>query len=546
MKIKKFLTTSLSATALLLGLAACNGGGGSSAAVSSAGTSSAATSSAASIASSAASATSTNPLAGKYTITVWVSEADGVTDLTEDQIEAFEQANPGIDIDATIEGVSESNAAGQMLLDIDAGADIYCFAQDQFARLVQGQALSQLGQGAASYVVTNNSASSANAVKSGDAYYAYPLTADNGYFMYYDKSVIQESSLGDLDKIIADVKAANKKISWNLGTDGGWYIAGWFFGNGCVSNWTTDADGNFTSVYDTFNSAEGLVAAKAMKAFFDSGVYNHSASAADFDAAIPSAAVVSGTWDYKTAKDILGNNLGAVELPKVKVGDHSYHLGSFSGMKLMGVKPQTDAKRNAVLHQLAQYLTGETCSVQRATEFGWGPSNLAAQKSSVVTSNPALSALAAQSAYAVPQGQISGGWWDLAVALGTSIQAATDEAGLKAALETYEAATKELATPFVLEKVSLIGTIGGENWNNDHDLVKQNDGSYVLDSIALTAGEQFKARANHKWEKSLGFDNLTTNENFESGDGNIKVVKSGTYRVVVDKDFTKITISELQ
>ena len=76
MKIKKFLTTSLSATALMLGLAACNGGGGSSAAVSSAATSSAATSSAASIASSAASATSTNPLAGKYTITVWVSEAD--------------------------------------------------------------------------------------------------------------------------------------------------------------------------------------------------------------------------------------------------------------------------------------------------------------------------------------------------------------------------------------------------------------------------------------------------------------------------------------
>ena len=39
-------------------------------------------------------------------------------------------------------GIAEEN----LLIDIDAGADIYSFAQDQFARLVEGGALAKLGK----------------------------------------------------------------------------------------------------------------------------------------------------------------------------------------------------------------------------------------------------------------------------------------------------------------------------------------------------------------------------------------------------------------
>ena len=94
--------------------------------------------------------------AGTYDIKVWVSEIEGVKEKFEAQIDAFEAANPGIVINASIEGVSEANAAGQVLNDPATAPDIYCFAQDQLARLVQAAALAPLGNAATETVTANN------------------------------------------------------------------------------------------------------------------------------------------------------------------------------------------------------------------------------------------------------------------------------------------------------------------------------------------------------------------------------------------------------
>ena len=84
----------------------------------------------------------------KEKIEIWVSEKKGVKELTKKQIEAFLAANPdsGYTIDDfVIEGVPEADAASQVLLDVKKAPDIYCFAQDQMARLVQASALAPLG-----------------------------------------------------------------------------------------------------------------------------------------------------------------------------------------------------------------------------------------------------------------------------------------------------------------------------------------------------------------------------------------------------------------
>ena len=83
--------------------------------------------------------TNTDPnaaLAGTYDITMWVSEKEGVAELTQKQIDAFEAANPGIVINASIEGVTEADAGSKVIADVPSAPDIYCFAQDQLARLV--------------------------------------------------------------------------------------------------------------------------------------------------------------------------------------------------------------------------------------------------------------------------------------------------------------------------------------------------------------------------------------------------------------------------
>ena len=185
---------------------------------------------------------SASSLAGEYEIKVWV--ADAIVDLTEAQIKRFNETNEdGITFKATIEKMGEGDAASNMVQDVEAGADIYCFAQDQLSRLLTAKALAKLGTKAAEFVTANYDADSAKSVTVDGTMYAYPLTADNGYFMYYDKSVIPDEDVDSLEKLIEDCEKAGKYFSFDLKNV--WYSAGFFFGDaGCTSSWVMDADGN--------------------------------------------------------------------------------------------------------------------------------------------------------------------------------------------------------------------------------------------------------------------------------------------------------------
>ena len=140
----------------------------------------------------------------KYTATIWVSETAGVAELTQKQVEKFNKENPDYSIKATINGISESEAASQMILDVESGADIYCFAQDQLNRLVNAGALSKLGVKASETVKAANYNEAIGAASVNGELYCYPITADNGYFMIYNKSVISEKNLNDLEAIVAE------------------------------------------------------------------------------------------------------------------------------------------------------------------------------------------------------------------------------------------------------------------------------------------------------------------------------------------------------
>jgi len=65
-------------------------------------------------------------------IKIWV--ADNVVDFTAAQVEAFKAANPQYaNMTVVIEAVGEGDAATNMITDVEGGADIYGFAQDQLA-----------------------------------------------------------------------------------------------------------------------------------------------------------------------------------------------------------------------------------------------------------------------------------------------------------------------------------------------------------------------------------------------------------------------------
>lgn len=466
-------------------------------------------------------------LAGTYKIVVWTGE-DAV-ELTKTQIANFNNDNEyGIKFEYEVNPVSEATAADQMLVDVQAGADLYCFAQDQFARLVQGNALNALGAKAAETVKTANDPGVVAAATSGDTLYAYPMTSDNGYFMYYDKSVIPEADVDSLEKLIADCESADKYFSFETNTSA-WYLASWFFATGCTSEWTTNDKGEFIDVKDTFNSPEGLIAVKGMKKLVDSPKHLSSHNPDDF--ANGSAIVIDGTWDFEAVKEILGDNMGVTDLPSFEVDGKEYHLGSFNGCKLMGVKPQgEDAKKQAALHKLAQYLTDETRQMERFEALSWGPANLNDQKNEKVQANPGLAALLLQNNYSKPQGQIHGSWWDIAKVIGDDVKAAKDEAGLQAALDNYSSKIKALFNMSEDDKNawSVIGGICGSTWDKDFPMTEVSEGVWESEVLELHKGETFKCRKGASWDENIG------DPNSGDPDGNAVVAEDGNYIVHLD------------
>ena len=477
---------------------------------------------------------SASELAGTYDITVWV--AAEVVDLTVAQIEEFNQTNEfGIVFNATVEPVSEADAATQMITDVEAGGDLFCFAQDQFARLVQAGALAKLGVKAGETVSAANAPVVVSAATVGDTLYAYPLTADNGYFMYYDKSVVSEDHIDSLEAIIADCEAAEKYFAFEMNTSA-WYLASFFFATGCESTWETDAEGKFVSVKDTFNSPEGLIAVKGMKKLVDSPFHLSSSSGAEFSSG--AAVVVTGTWDFMTVQGILGDNMGVADLPSFEVDGQTYHLGSFNGCKLMGVKPQVDPARAAALHQLAQYLTGEKCQAERFAERAWGPSNLNVQASEAVQANAGLVALNMQAPYSVPQGQIHGSWWDIAKVIGDDIKLATDEAGLQAALDNYY---NKIDALFQLDTSALLFVGAWNGWNNADDTK-----TFYFENNTLTLdvpeSDYMGGRIVNpgSWDTDKGFAQVTVGAELikdlgaDNPDNNIVFAEAGNYTVTIN------------
>ena len=450
-----------------------------------------------------------NPLAGTYNITMWVSESDGMTALTQEMIDAFEAAYPGIVINAQVEGVSEADAGAKVIADVASAPDIYCFAQDQLARLVLASALAGPAGDVAELIKTQNDAGSVAAASVAGVLYAYPMTSDNGYYMYYDTSIISEEDAESLEAIIAACEANNVKFRYAL--ENGWYTASFFFGAGAHSSWTMNEGGEFTSVDDNFNSEIGLIAMKGMEKLAKSPAYDSNA-----DIFTDAGVVITGIWNANAAADHFGENLGATDLPSFEVDGESYHIGSFTGNKLMGVKPQADAKKGAVLSLLAQFLTNEECQLKRYELAQWGPSNLTAQASEAVQANASLAALAKQNAYGVPQGQIHGSWWDIAKLLGAEAKAAASEEDLKVALEEYEATITALFSMTEEQKNawSVIGGICGTSWDTDFAMTEtETKGTYLSEVLELKAGEEFKCRQGASWDVNFGAEGFNSATN---------------------------------
>ena len=312
--------------------------------------------------SSAADAAAEDVDYGSGNITIWVAEE--VTAFTQTQAEQFLQDNPAYSgYTVTVEAVGEGDAASNMITDVEGGADIYGFAQDQLARLVSAGAVMEVIGDYADFVSTSNDSGAVSAATMGDSIYAFPVTSDNGYFLYYDSSVVTDPT--SLEAIVADCEEAGKGFYMEINS--GWYQTAFFFATGCELTYEADSAGNFTSSNVTYASEEGLTALKALINLASSSAFYNGSSVSN---ATNAAAIVDGTWDSGAAKELFGDNYACAKLPSFEVGGQEYQMSGFGGFKLLGVKPQTDTNKEIVCMELAKYLSSAEVQLARYQEVG--------------------------------------------------------------------------------------------------------------------------------------------------------------------------------
>lgn len=407
--MKKQISLAL-AGAMALSLAAC--GGSASTATSTPEAASAAESTAASTEAAADGDVLDQAAAAAFskdvTLTMWGAEEDQdlLREISDKFIEKY--GNYGGKITINLGAQSESTAKDTVLTDPTAAADVFAFADDQLNELVKAGALQEV-QLNADDVKNRNTPASVDAATVDGKLYAYPLTADNGYFMFYDKSFFTEDDVKSLDTMMEKAAAAGKKVSMDVAN--GWYLYSFYAGAGLnlgladdgvntVCNWNEAPGADVTQAVIDICKNPGFIALKDEE--FTGKLKDGTLVAG-----------VNGTWRANDAAEVWGDNYAACKLPTYTLNGEQVQMASFSGFKLIGVNPHSANVGAAML--LADFVTNEENEGLRFKERTQGPSNINAL---AAASSPALTAVVAQSEYANLQ-RVGGNFWASAETLGS-------------------------------------------------------------------------------------------------------------------------------
>lgn len=358
-------------------------------------------------------------------LTVWGSAAQQET--LKQMVAKFEEANPETKYNIKVGICEEDMAVSNIAPDPSAAADVFCYSNDQLVPLLRVGALAKLGGIFLDNVKTENSEESvaSGSIAYGTAdekVYGYPYASDNGYFMFYDKSVITDEQVGSLESIISVCETKNKKIAWAV--DVPWYTAGWFFAFGCDYSVEYDYNDNYKekNIEISLNNEGGINACKAMSKLTSSKAF--SGKSTDNEKIITgfttksTAVAVSGTWNAPQIKKILGENYGVCKLPTVNVNGQDVQLSSFKGYKLFGVNPHSGDKI-VEAHKLAAFLSSEAMQAERFEKHMVGPTNNAA--ANAVKDDATFAALNVQKQFAKEQTSVPSSFWEPLKGVGLNI-----------------------------------------------------------------------------------------------------------------------------
>ncbi len=351
---------------------------------------------------------------------VWVGDNQDI-EWINGVIENFKAAHPEKTYDISVDIQTEGDCSKRVLNDVEAAADVFTFADDQFNSLYNANALMQVVENADAIIEANGGAEAGSVVAatgSDGNLYAYPATADNGYFMFYNKEYFTEEDVQTLDAMLEKAASVGKYVGFPMSN--GWYIYSFFAGAGLDMHVLDDGVTNTCNWNATDTAITGVQVVEALLAITSNPGFRE-ADSDPFVAGVKDGSIiagVSGTWNATVAQEAWGDNYAACKLPTYTVAGQQVQMASFAGFKLVGVNPYSANVYDAML--FAEYMTNEESQISRFELRGQGPSNVNAAASDAVLAAPAIAALAAQSAYSTVQ-RVGSKYWDPAAALGKII-----------------------------------------------------------------------------------------------------------------------------
>ena len=245
------------------------------------------------------------------TIKVWGPAEDQAEEngkWLQTMCEQFNSEHPEWNLTFEYGVCSETDAGKTVTQDPANSGDVYFFANDQLQTLIDANAIAKLGGETADYVKKTNSSA----------------------------------------------MLSKNKVAFNI-TEG-WYMSSFYLANGCTY---FGKDGKDNSAGVDIKGDKGTQATKALVALVNNPNFVNDLQGVGIaglrDGSV--GAYFSGSWDYKSVKEILGDNCGAVSLPTVKINGTDKQLKAFAGSKAIAVNPNCKYQQVAVA--LAKYLGGK-------------------------------------------------------------------------------------------------------------------------------------------------------------------------------------------
>ncbi len=373
-------------------------------------------------------------------IVIWATSKE--IPVIEELVEKYNKDKTGSDvIKVETKAVAESDTGTTLSKDatVTGSPALFLCADDHISALAKKNIVSELKGTYKQTVLDNSTNVSVLGATYDDKLYGFPVTSDNGYFLWYNADALTAEQVGSLESILQVAKAGGKTVGFDLAN--GYYAASVFVSPdlcGTTSlTWHTKVEEDKTLTYYTcnWNEAAPVKACEylstLLKPYNDDLTLkpgtNDNIIAGFEDGSM--IAAISGLW---LATDLADKceALAATKLPTYTIpaegetAAKTVQMGSFSGSKIYCINKTRPVAEQKAAALLGQYLTSKEAQLRRFEIRETLPCNNDAIKDTRYTEHVSIGAkaLLEQNAYAAVQSQSTeGNYWDVGKAIGQAL-----------------------------------------------------------------------------------------------------------------------------